>query len=104
MFNLRLNFLKNIKNFIFPFYRDKDLKYIFKILQDGVPENKIAARFVGGCVRKYLSNEKIDDIDLATNLEPDEICDALKKKWSESDLCYSSSRWKNAWPYECFIS
>ena len=36
-------------------------------------------RFVGGCVRKVISNEKIDDIDLATNLEPREICEALKK-------------------------
>ncbi len=36
-------------------------------------------RFVGGCVRKVISNETIDDIDLATNLEPREICEALKK-------------------------
>ena len=55
-----------IKNFIFPFYRDKDLKYIFKILQDGIPENKIAARFVGGCVRKHLLNEKIDPGEVRT--------------------------------------
>ena len=78
MFNLRLNFLKNIKNFIFPFYRDKDLKYIFKILQDGIPENKIAARFVGGCVRKHLLNEKIDDIDIATILTTDQIKEKFK--------------------------
>ena len=82
MFNLRFNFLKNIKNFIFPFYRDKDLKYIFKILQDGIPENKIAARFVGGCVRKYLSNEKIDDIDVATILTTDQI----KQKFQDTNL------------------
>ena len=78
MFNLRFNFLKNIKNFIFPFYRDKDLKYIFKILQDGIPENKIAARFVGGCVRKHLLNEKIDDIDIATILTTDQIKEKFK--------------------------
>ena len=37
-------------------------------------------RYVGGCVRKAINNEKIDDIDLATNLNPKEICEALKKK------------------------
>jgi len=78
MFNLSLNFLKNIKNLIFPFYRNKDLKFIFKKLQDGTPDNKIAARFVGGCVRKYLSNEKIDDIDIATILTTDQIKEKFK--------------------------
>ena len=37
-------------------------------------------RYVGGCIRKIINNEKIDDIDLATNLEPKEVCEALKKK------------------------
>ena len=36
-------------------------------------------RYVGGCVRKAIKGEKIDDIDLATNLEPKEVCEALKK-------------------------
>ena len=36
-------------------------------------------RYVGGCIRKIINNEKIDDIDLATNLEPKEVCEALKK-------------------------
>ncbi len=78
MLNLSFNFLKNIKNFIFPFYKNKDLKFIFKKLQDGIPENRVVARFVGGCVRKYLSNEKIDDIDIATILTIDEIKEKLK--------------------------
>ena len=38
----------------------------------------VTARFVGGCVRKYLSNEKIDDIDIATILSTDEIKENLK--------------------------
>ena len=37
-------------------------------------------RYVGGCVRKIISNEKIDDIDLAVNLKPTDVCKALKKK------------------------
>ena len=36
-------------------------------------------RYVGGCIRKLLNNEKVDDIDLATNLEPDKVCESLKK-------------------------
>ena len=82
MFNLSFNFLKNIKNFIFPFYKNKDLKFIFKKLQDGIPEDKTAARFVGGCVRKYLLNEKIDDIDIATVLTSDQI----KEKFKDTNL------------------
>ncbi len=82
MLNLSFNFLKNIKSFIFPFYRNKDLKFIFKKLQEGIPRDKVAARFVGGCVRKYLSNEKIDDIDIATILTTDQI----KEKFKDTNL------------------
>ncbi len=82
MLNLSLNFFKYIKSFIFPFYRNKDLQFIFKKLQDGVPTDKIAARFVGGCVRKYLSNEKVDDIDIATILTTDQI----KQKFKDTNL------------------
>ena len=82
MLNLSFNFLKNIKNLIFPFYKNKDLKFIFKKLQDGIPKNRVVARFVGGCVRKYLSNEKIDDIDIATILTTDQI----KEKFKDTNL------------------
>ena len=36
-------------------------------------------RYVGGCVRKILNKEEFDDIDLATNLKPDEVKECLKK-------------------------
>ncbi len=36
-------------------------------------------RYVGGCVRKILNDEKIDDIDLATNLTPDQVKQCLDK-------------------------
>ena len=29
--------------------------------------------FVGGCVRKHILNEEIDDIDIATVFTPEEI-------------------------------
>ncbi len=78
MLNLNFNFFQNIKNFIFPFYKDKELKYIFNKLQEGTPNQKVVARFVGGCVRKHLTNEKIDDIDIATILTTDQIKERLK--------------------------
>ena len=34
-------------------------------------------RYVGGCIRKILNNEDYDDIDLATNLNPDQIKECL---------------------------
>ena len=37
-------------------------------------------RYVGGCLRKIINKEKVEDIDLATNLNPDQVCDALKKQ------------------------
>ena len=77
MFNLSYNFIKSIKRRIFPFYKNKELK-IFKILQEGYSENNVSARFVGGCVRKHLLGEKIDDIDIATKLTTDQIKERFK--------------------------
>ena len=34
---------------------------------------------MGGCLRKILNNEKVDEIDLATNLNPLEVTEILKK-------------------------
>ena len=67
------NLINRIKRAFFPFYKDKELKFVFQKLQEGLPNDKIAARFVGGCVRKYLSNDDIDDIDIATTLSSEEI-------------------------------
>lgn len=73
MFNLGLNFIKNFKRALFPFYKNKHLKFVFKKLQQNHPKEKIAARFVGGCVRKHLTGAEVDDIDIATILTTDEI-------------------------------
>ena len=73
MFNLNSNFIKKIKKTFFPFYRNSELKFVFKKLQQGFPDKPKVAMFVGGCVRKYLSNEEIDDIDIATSLTTDQI-------------------------------
>ena len=82
MFDLSFNFIKIIKKNLFPFYRDKKLKFVFKTLQEGFAKDVVVARFVGGCVRKYLTNDAIDDIDIATTLSTDEI----KEKFKNTDF------------------
>ena len=72
------NLIKKTKKVFFPFYKDKELKFVFQKLQEGHPNDKITARFVGGCVRKYLSNDDIDDIDIATILSSEEIKEKFK--------------------------
>ena len=49
---------------------------LFKVISNFNDLSEI--RYVGGCVRKILNNEKFDDIDLATNLKPDEVKECLK--------------------------
>ena len=78
MLNLSLNFIEKIKSTFFPFYKNKELRFILKKLEEGYAEDKTVVRFVGGCVRKYLSGEKIDDIDAATILTTDQIKEKLK--------------------------
>ena len=82
------NFLDKI------FFRSRNLDYIsqnLKNITNKTPANKIfeainsysensEVRYVGGCIRKVVKKEIVDDIDLATNLKPNEVCDALKKK------------------------
>ena len=58
----------------------KEAQKIFFCLNEIGRESNI--RFVGGCVRKALLGETIDDIDLATSLEPNEV----KKKLEESNI------------------
>ena len=71
MFNF--NFIRKIKKFFFPFYKNSDLKFVFSKLQQDISSQTKAAMFVGGCVRKHLLNEEIDDIDIATSLTTDQI-------------------------------
>jgi len=58
----------------------REAQIIFSHLNEVGKESKV--RFVGGCVRKAISGEKIDDIDLATSLEPDEV----KKRLNEAEI------------------
>ena len=78
MLNLGFNFIQTIKRNLFPFYKEKKLKFVFKTLQEGFAKDVIVARFVGGCVRKHLTNDTIDDIDIATILSSQEIKEKFK--------------------------
>ena len=51
---------------------------IFNAINSFTLESEI--RYVGGIIRKIINKEKVDDIDLATNLIPQEVCNALKKE------------------------
>ena len=53
------------------------VKKIFEAINSHTSESEI--RYVGGCLRKIFNNEKVDDIDLATNLNPIEVSEILKK-------------------------
>ena len=82
MFDLSFDFIKKIKRNLFPFYRDKKLKFVFKTLQEGFAKDIVVARFVGGCVRKHLTNDIIDDIDIATILSTS----AIKEKFKNTNF------------------
>ena len=58
---------------------------IFEAINSHSSESEI--RYVGGCIRKIINGEKVDDIDLATNLEPKQVCEILKK----NDINYFTS-------------
>ena len=51
------------------------MKKIFEAINSHSSESEI--RYVGGCLRKILNNEKVDDIDLATNLNPLEVSEKI---------------------------
>jgi poly(A) polymerase len=82
MFDISFNFINKIKRNLFPFYKNKELKFVFNKLQEGFSADIITARFVGGCVRKHLTNDKVDDIDIATILSAEEI----KEKFKETNF------------------
>ena len=67
------SFENNIKNLSLT----TPVKKIFEAINSYSSDSEI--RYVGGCLRKILNNEKVDDIDLATNLDPLEVSEILKK-------------------------
>jgi len=83
-----------MKNFLDTiFFRSNNLNYISQTIRDltkNTPANKIfkainsyssdsEVRFVGGCIRKIINKEIVNDIDMATNLDPQKVCEVLKE-------------------------
>ena len=56
---------------------ETNIEKIFNLITNFSDKSEI--RYVGGSIRKIINNEKVDDIDLATNLTPTEVCEILKK-------------------------
>ena len=69
--SLNFDLINKFKNVFFPFYKSKEVKKLFSILEQGEPKNKNVAMFVGGCVRNYILKNVIDDLDLATVFTPE---------------------------------
>ena len=71
------NNLDNVSRDIESLSKNTPVNKIFDAVHSFSSESEI--RYVGGCVRKIINNEKVDDIDLSTNLEPNQISEVLKK-------------------------
>ena len=65
-----LNSIQDLKN-------DPEIIHLFNSINDHTTYGEIL--FVGGCVRQNILEDEIKDIDLATNLDPDEVINCLKK-------------------------
>ena len=68
---------KNTSNQILNIQNTYPSEQLFLAVNDYSKNSEI--RYVGGCVRKSILNEKIDDVDLSTNLDPIQLEDCLKK-------------------------
>ena len=75
---LRSNNLSYISENIKDLTKKTSANKIFEAINSFTSESEI--RYVGGCIRKIINKEKVDDIDLATNLVPEQVCEALKKE------------------------
>ena len=80
LFNKIFSFSKNLNNKHSSFNKLKNEKFallLFSAIENYSETSEL--RYVGGCIRKILNNETIDDIDFAVNLKPNECIEALKK-------------------------
>ena len=73
----RSNNLKDINAEFLELKRKTGVEQIFNAIENYSEKGEI--RYVGGCVRKILQKQKVNDIDLATNLMPEEVIEVLKK-------------------------
>ncbi len=55
----------------------KEIQDLFKSFNTYSDDAEL--RFVGGCIRKLINDQIVDDIDLSTNLKPENVIEILKK-------------------------
>ncbi len=93
MYNFFKNFFKINKklsykeNSFLNIYNQTEVSTLFDAISNFNKTSEI--RYVGGCVRKILNKENVDDIDLATNLNPNEVKECLQSnniKFYESGI------------------
>ena len=79
LINKILSFSKDLNNnnSFYKLKNDKKTSLVFYAIESYSETSEI--RYVGGCIRKILKEEKVDDIDFAVNLKPSQCIDALKK-------------------------
>ena len=83
MINLLSKIFKNkdSKNSYFEDFKNlnkkTNIEKIFNLISNFSENSEI--RYVGGCIRKIINREVVDDIDLATTINPLEVCEILKK-------------------------
>ena len=83
MINLLSKIFKNkdSKNSYFEDFKNlnkkTNIEKIFHLISNFSETSEI--RYVGGSIRKIINREVVDDIDLATTINPLEVCEILKK-------------------------
>ena len=78
--NKLCSFSKNFSSLHSKFRKIKEkteIEKVFKAVEQFSDTSEI--RYVGGCIRKIINNELVEDIDLAINLSPSEVSKVLKK-------------------------
>ena len=72
---------KDSKNYYFEDFKNlnkkTNIEKIFDLISSFSETSEI--RYVGGSIRKIINKENVDDIDLATNVTPKNVCEILKK-------------------------
>ena len=56
---------------------NKEIQDLFKLFN--AYSDEVELRFVGGCVRKLINDQIVDDIDLSINIKPETVIEILKK-------------------------
>ncbi len=73
----RTHNLNSVTKKILDLSKNTPVKKIFSSINNYSSNSEV--RYVGGCIRKIIKEELVDDIDLATNLNPQQVCEVLKK-------------------------